>query len=55
MLFYSDELVIENELSQYPSSQLMVKQKIGPFFLTAFGHNGEFIPSPDVINLQGKL
>lgn len=32
MLFYVDELIIENELSQYPSSQRMVQRKIGLFF-----------------------
>lgn len=36
MLFYIDELIIENELSQYPSSQCMVKRKIGLFFFDNF-------------------
>lgn len=54
-LFYSAELVTENELSQFSSPQRMGKQNYYYYFLTAFGHNGEFIPSPNVVNLQGKL
>ena len=36
MLLYIDELVMEDELLQYPSSQCMVKWEIGCFFFDSF-------------------